>query len=142
MSISEYLGIDLDYIVIGLAALLLIFIILTIVNIVQMSKLKKKYKMFMGGKKREVSRRRFDETHEPGSTVWLPPTIRMRKISKRFLGAFILLIRKWDLSNMTRFGRWAVSSVFHLLCWMRRMTDLSSTQCTPERAAIPILKRS
>lgn len=50
MSISEYLGIDLDYIVIGLAALLLIFIILTIVNIVQMSKLKKKYKMFMGGK--------------------------------------------------------------------------------------------
>ncbi len=49
MSISEYLGIDLDYIVIGLAALVLILIILTLVNIVQMSKLKKKYKLFMGG---------------------------------------------------------------------------------------------
>lgn len=49
MSISEYLGIDFDYIVIGLAALVLILIILTLVNIVQMSKLKKKYKLFMGG---------------------------------------------------------------------------------------------
>ena len=50
MSISEYLGIDLDYIVIGLAALVLIFMILMIINIVQMRKLKKKYKLFMDGK--------------------------------------------------------------------------------------------
>ena len=50
MSISEYLGIDLDYIVIGLAALVLILIILMIINVVQMRKLKKKYKMFMNGK--------------------------------------------------------------------------------------------
>ncbi len=50
MSISEYIGIDLDYIVIGLAALVLIFMIITIVNIVQMKKLKKKYNLFMGGK--------------------------------------------------------------------------------------------
>lgn len=48
--IQEYLGIDSDYFIIGIAALLLVFIILTIVNIVQMSKLKKKYKLFMGGK--------------------------------------------------------------------------------------------
>lgn len=50
MSISEYLGIDLDYIVIGLSALVLILIILMIINVVQMRKLKKKYKMFMSGK--------------------------------------------------------------------------------------------
>lgn len=50
MSISEYLGIDLDYIVIGLAALVLILIILMIINVVQMSKLKKKYRLFMNGK--------------------------------------------------------------------------------------------
>lgn len=50
MSISEYLGIDLDYIVIGLAALVLILIILMIVHVVQMRKLKKKYNLFMGGK--------------------------------------------------------------------------------------------
>lgn len=50
MSISEYLGIDLDYIVIGLAALVLILIILMIVNVVQMSKLKKRYRIFMNGK--------------------------------------------------------------------------------------------
>ena len=44
------LQIDLDYIVIGLAALVLVLIIIVITNIVQMSKLKKRYKIFMSGK--------------------------------------------------------------------------------------------
>lgn len=48
--ISKYLGIDSDYIIIGLAAVLLILVILTIVNIVQMRKLKKRYRIFMSGK--------------------------------------------------------------------------------------------
>ena len=63
--IQEYLGIDSDYFIIGIAALLLIFIILTIVNIVQMSKLKKKYTLFMGGKNakslEEVLMKRMDQ---------------------------------------------------------------------------------
>ena len=50
MSISEYLGIDLDYIVIGLAALVLVLIIIMIANVVQMNKLKKRYRIFMEGK--------------------------------------------------------------------------------------------
>lgn len=48
--ISEYLGIDSDYIIIGLAAAVLILLILVIVNIVQMKKLKKGYRTFMSGK--------------------------------------------------------------------------------------------
>lgn len=48
--ISQYLGIDSDYIIIGLAVIVLILLILTIVNIVQMRKLKKGYKAFMTGK--------------------------------------------------------------------------------------------
>lgn len=48
--ISQYLGIDSDYIIIGLAVVVLILIILTIINIVQMKKLKKGYKVFMTGK--------------------------------------------------------------------------------------------
>ena len=48
--ISQYLGFDSDYIIIGLVVLVLILIILMIVNIVQMSKLKKSYKAFMTGK--------------------------------------------------------------------------------------------
>ena len=48
--IAQYLGFDSDYIIIGLAVLVLILIILMIVNVVQMSKLKKKYKIFMSGK--------------------------------------------------------------------------------------------
>ena len=48
--ISQYLGFDSDYIIIGLAALVLILIILMIVNVVQMRKLKKNYKIFMSGK--------------------------------------------------------------------------------------------
>lgn len=48
--ISQYLGFDSDYIIIGLTAVVLIQFILYIVNIVQMNKLKKNYKVFMSGK--------------------------------------------------------------------------------------------
>lgn len=48
--ISKYLGFDSDYVIIGLVAFALIIFILYIVNIVQMRKLKKNYKMFMNGK--------------------------------------------------------------------------------------------
>lgn len=48
--ISQYLGFDSDYIIIGLVAVVLVLLILTIVNVVQMSKLKKNYKSFMTGK--------------------------------------------------------------------------------------------
>lgn len=48
--ISQYLGIDSDYIIIGLAAIVLILLILIIVNMVKVSKLNKKYQSFMGGK--------------------------------------------------------------------------------------------
>lgn len=48
--IAQYLGFDSDYIIIGLAALVVILMILMIANVVQMSKLKKNYKIFMTGK--------------------------------------------------------------------------------------------
>ncbi|MGN0342259.1 MAG: DUF4446 family protein [Roseburia sp.] len=48
--IEKYLGIEADYIIIGLAVLVLVLFILCIVNIVQMKKLKKNYKIFMSGK--------------------------------------------------------------------------------------------
>lgn len=47
--ISQYLGFDSDYIIIGLAAFVIILFIMVIVNIVQMKKLKKNYKIFMSG---------------------------------------------------------------------------------------------
>lgn len=47
--ISQYLGFDSDYIIIGLAAFAIIMFIMLIVNIVQMKKLKKNYKIFMSG---------------------------------------------------------------------------------------------
>ncbi len=47
--IEQYTGISTDYVVLGLAALVLIMMILLIVFIVQMSKLKKRYKIFMQG---------------------------------------------------------------------------------------------
>lgn len=50
--ISQYLGFDSDYIIIGLSAVVLILLILIIVNIAQMRKLKKAYKVFMSRKKR------------------------------------------------------------------------------------------
>lgn len=48
--ISELLGIDSDYIIIGLVAIVLIMFIIMIINMVQISKLKKRYKIFMSGK--------------------------------------------------------------------------------------------
>ena len=48
--ISKYLGIDSDYIIIGLCGVLLILFILVIINIVQMKKLKKNYRIIMSGK--------------------------------------------------------------------------------------------
>ena len=48
--ISQYLGFDSDYIILGLAGFCIILFILVIVNMVQTSKMKKKYKKFMSGK--------------------------------------------------------------------------------------------
>lgn len=48
--IAEYLGIDSDYIIIGLVAVVFLLLILTIINIFQMRKLKKGYRAFMSGK--------------------------------------------------------------------------------------------
>lgn len=48
--ISELLGFDSDYIIIGLAVFCLILLILVIVNMTQMNKLKKRYISFMSGK--------------------------------------------------------------------------------------------
>lgn len=48
--ISQYLGFDSDYFIIGLTVVLLFLLILTIVNIVQMRRLKKSYRNFMTGK--------------------------------------------------------------------------------------------
>lgn len=48
--ISKYLGFDSDYIIIGLAAICVILFIMIVINLVQTSKLKKKYESFMKGK--------------------------------------------------------------------------------------------
>ena len=48
--ISEILGFDSDYIIIGLAVVVLIMLIIMIISMVQISKLKKRYKIFMSGK--------------------------------------------------------------------------------------------
>ena len=45
--ISEYLGFDSDYIILGLAGVVIILLILIIINMVQTGKLKKRYKVFM-----------------------------------------------------------------------------------------------
>ena len=48
MSISDYLGIDLEYIVLGLAGAVVLLLLLLIINMCMIGKLKKKYKKFMG----------------------------------------------------------------------------------------------
>ena len=66
--IEQYLGIDSDYIILGLAALMVIILILWIVNIIQIASLKKKYRKFMSGKDarslEEVVKGRIDKISE------------------------------------------------------------------------------
>lgn len=63
--IAQYLGFDSDYIIIGLTVFVLVLMILVIINIVQMRKLKKNYKIFMTGKHaknlEEVIEKRFEQ---------------------------------------------------------------------------------
>ena len=66
--ISEYLGFDSDYIIIGLVGVILILLILVIVYMVQISGLKKKYKAFISGKNakslEETLLKRLDQVDE------------------------------------------------------------------------------
>ena len=48
--LSDLLGFDSDYIIIGLTVIVVILLVLYIVNIVQTNKLKKRYNIFMSGK--------------------------------------------------------------------------------------------
>ena len=48
--LSDLFGFDSDYIIIGLAAVVVILLVLYIVNMVQMNKLKRRYNIFMSGK--------------------------------------------------------------------------------------------
>lgn len=48
MSLCDYLGIDLEYIVWGLAGAVVLLLLILIINIAMTGKLKKKYKQFMG----------------------------------------------------------------------------------------------
>lgn len=48
--ISKILGIDSDYIIIGLVVVVIIMFIIMIINMVQLSQLKKKNQIFMSGK--------------------------------------------------------------------------------------------
>ena len=48
--LSDLFGFDSDYIIIGLAAAVVILLVLYIVNMVQMNKLKRRYNIFMSGK--------------------------------------------------------------------------------------------
>ena len=49
--ISEYLGVESDYVIIGLAGLVLLLFLLVIINMAQISGLKKRYRKFMTGRK-------------------------------------------------------------------------------------------
>ncbi len=48
--IEYYLGIDSEYILIGVAGLSILLLLILLINSIQMHKLKRKYKMFMDGK--------------------------------------------------------------------------------------------
>lgn len=48
--ISKYLGIESDYIIVGLVAVVFLILIMMIINMVKINKMKKKYQIFMTGK--------------------------------------------------------------------------------------------
>ena len=67
--IEKYLGFNSEYVIIGLAAVCIILLIITIVNLVQTQKLKKKYEIFMKGNNakslEEIISKRLDQIDNP-----------------------------------------------------------------------------
>lgn len=59
--ISEYLGFDSDYIILGLAGVVIILLILIITNMVQIGKLKR-YKVFMSENCKVIGGHNYQET--------------------------------------------------------------------------------
>ena len=48
MSIFEYLGVDMEYVVLGMAGVIVLLFLMLLIQMGSTRKLKKKYKKFMG----------------------------------------------------------------------------------------------
>ena len=111
-------GVDIGYILVGIAGVLLIFMIILIVLIAKYNKLKKRYDRFMKGK-------------------------NAASLEENVHGVFedMKLLKTYVEKNMMRLIIWADSFRFPWRCWMRIMTDLSSIPFTAVRAVILIQRK-
>ena len=93
--ISEYLGFDSDYIILGLAGVVIILLILIITNMVQIGKLKKRYKVFMSGKTakslEDTIIKRLDEVDELVASIPFTAEKAAIHTSRRLLAEIPLL---------------------------------------------------
>lgn len=139
--ISQYLGIDSDYIIIGLAAVVLLLVILTIVNIVQMHKLKKGYRVFMGGKNaknlEDTLIKRLDQVDQ-----LLSANDKNAKNIDLLFSDMKKTYQKMGLIKYDAFHEMGGKLSFSLAMLDVKNNGLSSMPCTQERAATHILKRS
>lgn len=82
--ISEMLGIDSDYIIIGLAVVTLIMLIILIVNTVFIVQLRKRYKIFMTGKNAKNLEKTLIERLDQVDELLKANAINERNIKKIF----------------------------------------------------------
>ncbi len=82
--ISKMLGIDSDYIIIGLVAVTLILLILYIVNVVQIAQLKKRYRIFMSGKNARNLEKTLIERLDQVDALLEANTVNEKNIQKLF----------------------------------------------------------
>ena len=82
--ISQVLGIHSDYVIIGLAVVVLILLILYIVNVVQMLQLKKRYKIFMSGKNARNLEKTLIDRLDQVDTLIEANAVNERNIQKLF----------------------------------------------------------
>lgn len=132
--IENLLGIDSDFIIIGMLAVLIIFLILIIVIMTRLGRLKNKYEQFMRGKDGKSLEEnlifRLDQIDE---------LIEANAANERNIDAIFRKMKfnfqKYSLVNTTPSMRWAENSVFLWRCSTRKTMVISSMQCTAEKAA-------
>lgn len=103
---------DLTYLFIGAFTAILILLIVVIVLCVNLGRLSKKYKKFMGGKNAKSLEKDIMGLYEDNRLIKASME-RIGRISKIFIENRRAHFRKLVLLNMTPLTRWVGSSVFH-----------------------------
>lgn len=132
---------DLTYLFIGAFAAILLLLIVVIVLSVNLGRLSKKYKKFMGGKNAKSLEKDIMGLYEDNKLIKASMEKNRKDIEnlyRKLAGSF----QKMGLVKYDAFNQMGGQLSFPLRCWMKTTTDLLSIPFTARKAATPIQRKS